>query len=105
MDIFTTHNNSYGNVIFSQVSVCPQGGCVSQHEMGRGGVYPSIQWSDDICPAAVCRVGSVQEEVSVKGVSVKGVSVQGGVCPGGCLPRRVSAQEGVCQGGCLPHTT
>ena len=25
------------------------------------------------------------------------------VCPGGCLPRRMSAQGGVCPGGCLPR--
>ena len=32
---FTAHNSSCGNVMFLQVSVCPQGDCVSQHALHR----------------------------------------------------------------------
>ena len=35
-------------------------------------------------------------------VSAQGISAQEGVCPGRCLPRRMSAQ-GVSARGCLPH--
>ena len=50
---------------------------VSQHALGKGGVYHSMHW------AGVCLP-------------------RGGVCSGGCLPRVVSAQGGVCPGWCLP---
>ena len=40
--------------------------------------------------------------MSVQGVSAGGMSAQDGcVCPGGCLPRRVSNQGGVSAQGCL----
>ena len=57
-------------------------GCVSQHALGRGGVYPCMYWV---------------------GVSAPG----GGICPGvsawGCLPGR-SARGAVCPRECVCHT-
>ena len=55
-----------------------------------------------------CIKGGCVRSTAVAGggavVSAWGVSAQGGVCPGVCLPRRVSAQAGVWPGGrrCLP---
>ena len=58
-----------------------QGVCVSQHAMGRGGVWQGCL-AEGCLPVGVCPGGCLF----------------GGVCPGGCLPRGVSAQ-----GVCLPR--
>ena len=71
----------FAKVMFSQVSVCPGGGGIFQHALGRGCIPACIgQW---------------------------GCESQHALDRGECLPRRVSAQGGVCLGdvcseGCLP---
>ena len=57
---------------------------VSQHALGRVGVYPRMHWPG----GSVCL-----------GVSAWGVSTGGGVCPRGCLPGGVCPGGGVCLGG------
>ena len=75
----------FAKVMFSQVSVCPQGVSVSvQGGLSPGGV--SVHWS-------LSRGISVQV-VSVQGVSVQGVFVQGDLCPGGLSRGSL----------CVPHT-
>ena len=83
----------FAQVMFSRVSVCPQGGLslCPGGSLSRGVSVPrrSLSWG-----------------VSVRGVPVWGslswgVSVQGGLCPGGSLSRGVSVQGGLCPGGSL----
>ena len=62
----------WGNVIFSQASVCPQGGLCMMSLPAQGG----------LCPVAVSvGVGSL-----CPGVSDQGVSDQWGLCQGGLCP-------------------
>ena len=60
----------FAKVMFSQVSVCPQGVSVSV----QGGLSPG----GGLCPL-------VSRGISVQVVSVQGVSVQGDLCPGGSV--------------------
>ena len=71
---FYRPQTKFAKVMFSQVSVCPQGG-VSQHVMGTGGGIPAC---------------------SGQGWCLPGGSLPGGVYPGGATRGRVS--------GVLPQT-
>ena len=72
----------FAKVMFSQVSVCPQGGGLS---LCLGSLRP--RWRG-LCPEDLCPGGSL-----LGGGSVQRVLCPGGLCPGG------SVQEGLCRGG------
>ena len=72
LSVIIARNSSCGEVMFLQVSVCPQGGCVSQHALSSGGVSQH----------------AVGKWVCIPACIGQGVSTQRGVClPRGCLPR------------------
>ena len=91
------------------------GGDVSQHVLGREGVYPSMHWAGGVCVPACTAQWCLSRVVSAQGVSAQGDVCPGrGVCPGVCLPKgmclprggvcqEVSAQGSVCLGVCLPR--
>ena len=89
----------FAKVMFSQLSVCPQGGglslCLGSLRPRWGGLCPG-----DLCPGgSLLRVGALSRGFSVQGVSVRGdlsgrVSVGGAVCLGDSLSRGGSLSEG-----------
>ena len=74
--IVTVRNSSCGKVLFSQVSVCSQGGCI---------------------PVRACMC--VSHHVRGRGCLPEGGVCLGDIWPGGCLP------GGVCLVGCTPPET
>ena len=86
-----------------------QGVCVSQHALGRECVYPSMHWAGGVSQHALHR-GCVYPTMHwARGVCIPACTGWGGVSQHaldrGCLPRGVFAQgEGVCPGGVADTT-
>ena len=56
---FYRPQTKFAKVMFSQVSVCPQGG-ISQHVLGTG-VYPSMHWAGVVSTRGVSAWGCIPE--------------------------------------------
>ena len=98
---FYHQQTKFAKVMFSQVSVCPQGG-VSVSVQGfsvPGGYMSKGGLCSGLYPGrSLTRGISVQGGLCPRGSLSKGVSVQGSLCPRGSLSKGFSVQGGLCLG-------
>ena len=87
--IVTVRNSSCGKVLFSQASVCSQGGCIPVRACVCVCACPTMYGVGGVCLREVSAWGISGQGVSAGGCLAREDVYPGGVWPEGCLPGRV----------------